>query len=166
MQLELLSKHYLKPLFDFELENRAWFESLIEPRDNDFYSEQGVEQHIDSELDKVISGTAFCGLLLKDNEIVARANLRDISANKASVGYRVSKRYLSQGYASICLASLIEIAKREFGVQYLEAKVLTNNPASKHVLLKQGFEIIGNIPNFTTLNNKSLTCTEFGYKYA
>lgn len=165
MQLELLSKHHLQPLFDFELENRAWFESLIEPRDNNFYSEHGVEQHIAAELDKVISGTAFCGLLIKDNEIVARANLRDISANKAFVGYRVSKRFLSQGYASLCLASLIEIAKKEFGVQFLEAKVLANNPASKQVLLKQGFEIIGNVPNFITLNNKSLACTEFRLKY-
>jgi len=164
MQLELLSKHHLKPLFDFELENRVWFESLIEPRDNDFYSERGAAQHIDEELYKVISGTAFCGLLIKDNEIIARANLRDISANKASVGYRVSKRFLSQGYASFCLASLIEIAKKEFGVQYLEAKVLANNPASKQVLLKQGFEIIDNVPNFITLNNKSLACTTFGFK--
>ena len=166
MQLELLSEHHLKQLFDFELENRSWFESLIEPRDNDFYSEQGVEQHINAELDKVRSGSAFCGLLIKDNEIVARANLRDISSNKAYVGYRVSKRFISQGYASFCLASLVEIAQREFSVQSLEAKVLENNPASKHVLLKQGFEIIGDIPDFITLNNTQIACTEFRLKYA
>ncbi len=165
MQLELLSKHHLKQLLDFELENRSWFESLIDPRDNGFYSEQGVEQHIEAELDKVSSGSAFCGLLIKDDEIVARANLRDIWANKAFVGYRVSKRYISQGYASFCLASLMKIAKTEFSVQSLEAKVLENNPASKHLLLKQGFEIIGSVPNFITLNNKSLACTEFRFKY-
>ncbi len=166
MQLESLSKHHLKQLFDFELENRAWFESLIEPRNDNFYSEQSVEQHIDEELNKVSSGSAFCGLLIKDNEIVARANLRDVCANKAVVGYRVSKRFISQGYASFCLASLIEISRTEFSVQSLEAKVLENNPASKHVLLKQGFEIVGRIPNFITVNNKSLACTEFRLKYA
>ena len=166
MQLELLSEHHLKQLFDFELENRSWFESLIEPRDNDFYSEQGVEQHIKAELDKVRSGSAFCGLLIKDNKIVARANLRDISSNKAYVGYRVSKRFISQGYASFCLASLVEIAQREFSVQSLEARVLENNPASKHVLLKQGFEVIGDAPDFISLNNKPLSCTTFRLKYA
>ena len=166
MQLELLSKHHLKQLIDFELENRSWFESLIEPRDSGFYSKQGVVQHIDAELDKVSSGSAFCGLLIKDNEIIARGNLRYLCVNNASVGYRVSKRFISQGYASFCLASLVEIAKSEFSVQFLEAKVLENNPASKHLLLKQGFEIIGNIPNFITLNNKSLACTEFRLKYA
>lgn len=166
MQLEPLSKHHLKQLFDFELENRAWFESLIEPRNDNFYSEQSVEQHIGEELNKVNSGSAFCGLLIKDNEIVARANLRDVCANKAVVGYRVSKHFVSQGYASFCLASLIEISRTELNVQSLEAKVLENNPASKHVLLKQGFEIVGRIPNFITVNNKSLACTEFRLKYA
>lgn len=166
MQFELLSKHHLNQLLNFELENRAWFESFIEPRDNAFYSEQGVCEHIDAEIDKVNSGAAFCGLLIKDNDIVARANLRDICANKAFVGYRVSKRFTSQGYASFCLASLIKIAKIEFDVQYLEAKVLENNPVSKHVLLKQGFEIIGSVPNFIILNNKALACAEFRLKIA
>lgn len=166
MQFELLSKHHLKQLLNFELENRSWFESLIEPRDSAFYSEQGACEHIDAEIDKVNSGTAFCGLLIKDNEIVARANLRDICANKAFVGYRVSKNFTSQGYASFCLTSLVKIAKREFGVKALEAKVLENNPASKHILLKHGFEIIGNVPNFLTLNGKPLACIEFRLKYA
>ncbi len=166
MQFELLSKYHVKQLLSFELENRSWFESLIEPRDNALYSEQGVSEHIDSEIEKVNSGSAFCGLLIKGNEIVARANLRDICANKAFVGYRVSKNFISQGYASFCLASLIKIAKTEFGIKSLEAKVLENNPASKHILLKHGFEIIGNVPNFITLNNKPLTCTELRFKYA
>ncbi len=166
MQFGLLSKHHVKQLLSFELENRSWFESLIEPRDNAFYSTQGVNEHIDAEIDKVNSGSAFCGLLFKDNEVVARANLRDISANNAFVGYRVSKRFISQGYASFCLASLMKIANTEFGIKTLEAKVLENNPASKHILLKHGFEIIGTVPNFIALNDKQLACTTLRFKYA
>ena len=121
MQFELISKHHVKQLLCFELENRSWFESVIEPRDNAFYSELGVSSHIDSEIEKVNSGSAFCALLIKDNKIVARANLRDVCADKAFVGYRVSKNFISQGYASFCLASLIKIAKTEFGIKTLEA---------------------------------------------
>ena len=160
MQFELLSKCHSKQLLNFELDNRSWFESLIEPRDNAFYSDKGVNSHIDSELKKVRSGSAFCGLLIIDNEIVARANLRDICANKAFVGYRVSKNFISQGYASFCLASLIKIAKTEFGIKTLEAKALENNPASKHILLKHGFELVGSLPNYS----KNLTCLEFRLK--
>ncbi len=165
IHLELLSKHHLKPLLNFELENRSWLESLIEPRDDTFYSEKGVCEHIDAELDKVSSGSAFCGLLIKNNEIVARANLRGICANKAVVGYRVSKDFTSRGYASFCLTSLVKIAKKEFDIKSLEAKVLENNPVSKHILLKHGFEIIGSLPDFLTLNDKQLTCIEFRLKY-
>lgn len=166
MQFELISKHHVKQLLCFELENRSWFESVIEPRDNAFYSELGVSSHIDSEIEKVNSGSAFCALLIKDNKIVARANLRDVCADKAFVGYRVSKNFISQGYASFCLASLIKIAKTEFGIKTLEAKVLENNPASKHILLKHGFEVVGRQPNFLTLNSKQLDCLEFRLKYA
>lgn len=164
MRLVALSKQHLNELFDFELENRTWFESLIQARANDFYCEQGVYKHIEAELARVSAGSAFCGLLVKDNKIVARANLRDIEHNKALVGYRVSKRFTSQGYASFCLTSLIQIAKAEFAVKFLEANVLENNPASKHVLQKQGFEIIGSVPNFMTLNNKTLACTKLRLK--
>jgi ribosomal-protein-alanine N-acetyltransferase len=166
MHIELLSKRHSKRLFHFELENRAWFESFIAPREENFYSKQGVIDHIRTEMDKVDCGTAFCGLLIKGNEIVARANLRDICTNKAMVGYRVAKRFTSQGCASFCLASLVNIGKREFDVKSLEAKVLQNNPASKYVLIKQGFKIIGSVPNFITLDNKSLACTEFRLIYA
>ena len=47
MQLELLSKVHLEKLLAFELENRSWFESLIEPRGDDFYSAKCVERYID-----------------------------------------------------------------------------------------------------------------------
>jgi ribosomal-protein-alanine N-acetyltransferase len=105
-------------------------------------------------------------LLIKDNEIVARANLRDICTNKAFVGYRVSKNFISQGYASFCFASFIEIAKTEFGIKTLEAKVLENNPASKYILLKHVFEIIGSLPNFLTLNSQQLACLKIRLTYA
>lgn len=165
MQLELLSKDYLDQLLAFELENRSWFESLIEPRGEGFYSAKGIERHIDLALDQISAGSSFCGLLVKNSQIVARANLREIGANKAFVGYRVSKRFISKGYASFCLASLIDIAKRDYNVQSLGAKVLENNPASKHILLKQGFEVIGNTPDYITINNTKLACTEFRLKY-
>jgi hypothetical protein len=44
--------------------------------------------------------------------------------------------------------------------------VLENNSASKHILLKHGFKIIGSLPNFLTLNRKQLACLEFRLKYA
>ena len=164
MKFEILTRHHLKPLLDFELESKAWFESLIEPRANDFYSEQGVGEHIAEQINNMNLGTAYCGVLIQDNVIVARGNLKGIVDNKASVGYRVSKLFTSQGFASACLTELIKIAQHKFAIKMLYAQVLDNNPASQHVLEKQGFKVIGNKPNFITLNNQQLACSELNLK--
>jgi len=165
MKFEVLSKHHLKQLLDFELENKAWFESLIEPRGSAFYSEKGVSEHIEEQIKNMNSGSVFCGVLIQNNIIVARGNLKCITVKKASVGYRVSKQFTSQGFASFCLAELIKIAKNKFNIQTLEAQVLDNNPASKYVLEKQDFKAVRNIPNFIVINNEQLGCTEFCVKY-
>lgn len=86
MQFALFSSYYLQQLGDCELVNRAWFASLFEPREHDFYWPQGVQQHIVGELDKVSNRSAFCGLHIKDNQIVATANLPDIFAKKGLLG--------------------------------------------------------------------------------
>ncbi len=158
VKIEALSKNHSDQLFMFEIQNRLWFESLIEPRDSEFYTKQGFDRHINEEINKANSGTTFSGVLVKSNRIVARANLREIADNSASVGYRVSKEYTSQGCASFCLSSLIKIARRDFPVDFLEAKVLDNNPASKHILLKHGFKAIETIPSAVILNGRSLDC--------
>jgi len=166
MVFEALCQSHVNMLLDFELKNKEWFESFIEPRSNDFYSHSGVSKHIDSLLNQINSGNAFCGIVLKHNAIVARANLKNISDQSAYVGYRVGKDFTSQGVASYCLEKLIDIGKSKLNLKQLKAQVLNNNPASMHILHKFGFEAIGTKPNFLKLNNKQLSCTELVLKYA
>lgn len=166
MKFETVSEHHAKKLLDFELENKAWFESLIEARDNSFYTEKGVAMHIESLSKKMKLGTGYSGVLMDNNTIVARANLKDISRNTATVGYRVAKNSISKGFASCFLVQLLEIAQSKFGIQHIKAQVLENNPASMHVLQKHNFKIICKREKYFTLNNKKLSCTEFEFKYA
>lgn len=159
MKFETLSMHHTKKLLDFEQENRAWFESLIEARDNAFYTEQGVAMHIESLSKDLKRGTGYSGVLMNNNRIVGRANLKDIASNTATVGYRIAQNSISQGFASYCLTQLLDIAQSKFGVKHIKALVLENNPASMHVLEKHHFKIISNTPNYLTFNNKNLSCT-------
>ncbi|MCF7499671.1 GNAT family protein [Pseudoalteromonas sp. L1] len=166
MKFEALTKSHVSKLLDFELKNREWFESYISPRPNDFYSHSGVNNHIDSLLNQINSGNAFCGVILKYNVIVARANLKNISDQSAYVGYRVGKDFTSQGVATYCLEQLIDIGKSKLNLKQLNAQVLNNNPTSMHILHKFGFEAVSTTPNFIKLNNKQLSCTELILKYA
>lgn len=47
MELRLLSRSDYASLLRFEVENRAWFESHINPREVSFYSVDGVKNHIE-----------------------------------------------------------------------------------------------------------------------
>lgn len=160
MKFESLSRHHQSQLLNFELENKEWFELKIVPRTKSFYSKSGVSDHIDVLINQMHQGTAYSGVVLKNNIIIARANIKDISSNLAYVGYRVAKNFTSQGVGSYCLAQLIDKAKNELNLNELRAQVLNNNPASMHILKKFGFSTFATLPNFLTLNGRSLTCTE------
>ncbi|MDC3191004.1 hypothetical protein NQU96_14790 [Pseudoalteromonas elyakovii] len=86
MELKTLSKNHVNKLLDFELKNKEWFESFIEPRPKDFYSHSGVTKHIDYLLNQINSGNAFCGIVIKNNVIVARANLKKYFRPKSLCG--------------------------------------------------------------------------------
>lgn len=165
MEFETLAKHHAKKLLDFELENKAWFESLIDARENAFYTDKGVMIHIESLIKKMVLGTGYSGVLMHNNTIVARANLKDITSSTATVGYRVAENSTSKGFASYCLVQLLEIAQSNLGVQRIKAQVLENNPASMHVLQKHNFKATCKTLNYITFNKKKLSCTELEFKY-
>lgn len=163
MIFETLSTKHLDRLFKFELENRAWFESVISPRDEYFYSYLGVKMHIFDSIINMKLGTHYSGVLILDDQIVARANLKDICIKKryGSVGYRVAESNAGKGYASYCLKKLTQIAADAYSIKELEAFVLDNNPASKAVLQKLGFKVESHKANFIYHQGIQLGCTSF-----
>ncbi len=165
MVFEQLATHHAKQLLDFELKNKQWFETLIAPRAQSFYSNEGIAEHIDLLIKQMSLNTAYSGVLLQNNTIVARANLKDIANNQAYVGYRVAKEFTARGAASFCLSQLIAIAQNKLNISQLRALVLENNPVSMHVLKKCGFQVVGTNVDFITLKGKSLACTEFCVTY-
>jgi ribosomal-protein-alanine N-acetyltransferase len=160
MKFEILSMRHLRPLLEFELNNRTWFESMIAPRAESFYSVLGVQQQIEDMLEGMSSNFLFAGVLMNDSAVVARANLKDISGGTAYVGYRVAESFLSKGLASRCLTELI-LKSQELGIQTLKAQVLDNNPASARVLEKQGFEVLETINDFCQHNGQLHHCTVY-----
>lgn len=163
MIFETLSVKHLAMLLQFESENKAWFESMLPPREDYFYRDLGIKMHIYDAIINMQLGTHYSGVLIVNEQIVARANLKDITGqtNTAAVGYRVAKNSIGKGYASFCLNELISIAAQHYAVNKLEALVLDNNPASKAVLLKCGFKALSHKDNYMTINGHTLGVTHF-----
>jgi ribosomal-protein-alanine N-acetyltransferase len=131
-------------LLKFEVENRAWFETHIDPREPSFYSLQGVEVHIESYLDGFAAGNWQPFVIEDDNgQIVGRANLKDINLpmGSAEVGYRIARHACGLGLATLALNHLILEAQTRWQLTQLVAEVYEENSASRKVLERCGFTI-------------------------
>ena len=138
MHFERIDPKHVLSLLDFENRNRHFFETYIAPRDNAFYSLDGVGNHI-SELQYLAKcNRALSFVLIGNNRIVARANLKNIESKCAEIGYRVSEEATGKGVASLCVEFLISEAKRN-GIVSIKAEVMDNNRASDKVLLKNSY---------------------------
>lgn len=129
-------------LLRFEIANRDWFESQIDPRAADFYSVQGITAHVEDYLRGFAEGT-WQPLVLEEatQGIVGRANLKDIDSAKgcAEVGYRIDRRFCGQGLATLALQQLIHEARQRWQLQYLVGDVYRRNVGSSKVLERCGF---------------------------
>ena len=165
MLFESLAMKHADLLLQFELTNRVWFETLISSRGDDFYNQAGVKTHISSLLAGEQRGENYSAVLIENNIIVARANIKNICdrSNVCEVGYRVGQKNIGKGYASYCLSELIRIAQISYGVKTILADVLDNNPASAAILKKLAFSVISHQDNYITLNGDILGCTRYRY---
>ncbi|ROS01074.1 ribosomal-protein-alanine N-acetyltransferase [Sinobacterium caligoides] len=161
MMFEVLSEEHTRQLYQFEVENKAWFESFIAPREASFYTIEGVSSHIQQSIVSFVSTQMLPLVLVSEGQIIARANLRAIcrESKSAEVGYRVAKQHTGKGVASLCLAKLISEAELRFDQLRLSAKVLDNNPASRRVLEKHLFQLSTYTPNFMLFNEREIGCT-------
>ncbi len=129
-------------LLAFEADNREWFESHIEARNEAFYSLRGVTAHIHGYLQGLAGGT-WHPFVIEDagGAIVGRANLKDIDreGRTAQVGYRVAQAACGQGLATLGLKHLIREAQVRWGLEHLVAHVFADNVGSRKVLLGCGF---------------------------
>lgn len=129
-------------LLAFEIHNREWFESQIDPRDPAFYSLTGVADHIESYLADFAEG-AWHPFVIEDSSgrIVGRANLKSIHSPHgcAEVGYRIDQRACGQGLATLALKHLIEAARMRWKLTQLVAYVYESNVGSRKVLERCGF---------------------------
>ena len=131
-------------LLAFEARNREWFESQIDAREPDFYSLQGVAEHIDCCLADFALGVWHPFVIEDCNaRIVGRANLKGINSleQTAEVGYRVDQNAGGQGLATLALEHLIEQAKERWGLTQLIAYVFKENLGSMKVLERCGFQL-------------------------
>lgn len=141
IRIRTLSREDASQLLEFELDNRYWFERHIEPRHPTFYTLHGVGKHIDGYLEAHALGHWHPCVILHGDDIVGRANLKDIDAGSscAEIGYRIAEHAAGKGLATRAVKHMMELARSQWKLATLKADVTANNAASGRVLEKCGF---------------------------
>ncbi len=133
-------------LLAFELANRAFFERWINARAPAFYQPDAVADSILALQQGAASDHGYAFLILQQNAIVGRINLTAVERpyfNRATLGYRLAEHACGRGWASAAVAQLQQLAFGPLGLWRLEAHVGQHNPASRAVLLRNGFAQYG-----------------------
>ncbi|KIL74475.1 GNAT family N-acetyltransferase [Pseudobacillus badius] len=156
--LDRLQAADAEALYQFELENRAFFEQMVPARGEDYYILEMFNKRHEALLEEQAQGGSYFYLIKgKDHSILGRINLVDIdkSHTTAHVGYRVGQKHTGKGITNQALKLLIETVKAK-GIKQIQAKTTANNIASQKVLEKNGFKRIATGSETFEMNGQQL----------
>lgn len=155
--IETVSHQNANEIYKFEIENRAFFESTLPSRGDDYYVTSNFESIIDSICEDQKAEHLYMNIIRNEsNEMVGRINLFPIQIepyNRAfELGYRIGEAHQGKGYASEAVRQLITLAFDTYGIDCIQALTSPNNIASQIILIKNGFAFIKRIPNDVEVN--------------
>lgn len=156
ISVELVKKNDYREIFEFEIENKDFFESKLPPRNEDYYRFDSFVMIMDKLMAEQEDGQFYMYLIRDNNDsLVGRINLQIIEANyerKAELGYRVGKAFQGKGYASKAVKLIINEAFTHLSVMEVHAGTAKENVGSRKVLENNGFTLVGEEKNVFMVN--------------
>jgi len=158
ISIHLLSKSNAAELLEFEKENKDFFETVIPPRDQGYYSIENLESILEEIEEEQKDGLCYMYLIRNENsELVGRVNLFSVVRGifqKAEIGYRIGKDYNGKGYGTKAVGLVCNEAFTTHGLHRLEAGTSSKNIGSQVILIKNGFEFIGRSRKVIKINEQ------------
>lgn len=75
-----------------------------------------------------------------DGTKIGTCGLSDIDEASCEISYMIGEESCrGKGYAKEAVQALSDVAFKELGVEHIDARILSHNKASMHVVLKSGF---------------------------
>lgn len=140
--LERLRADHAPALLAFEKENRAYFAASITDRGDAFFEE--FDELLALRLAEQAEGICHFHVLVEpDSAIVGRINLVDVADGSAELGYRIAERVAGRGVATAAVRSVCALAAESYGLTSLTAVTTLDNAASRKVLERTGFAVVG-----------------------
>ncbi|MFG2606486.1 GNAT family N-acetyltransferase [Streptomyces sp. NPDC048514] len=141
-ELQRLHAGHAQEVLAFELANRAYFAASVSDRGDEFFAR--FAERYDALLAEQENGVcAFHVLVAEDGSVLGRFNLVDIEDRTAQLGYRIAQHAAGQGLATAAVRELCGAAAARYGLRTLLAATAHENAASRKVLTKAGFTLLG-----------------------
>jgi ribosomal-protein-alanine N-acetyltransferase len=133
-----------RELLALRLANREFLAPFDPVRPDEFFTLEAQ-----AEIARNANGLKFA--ILDDGELAGTISLSNVAyeaARSANLGYWVDAKRNGRGLATHAVAALVEHAFGTLDLHRLEAGTLVDNVASRRVLEKNGFELIGLARNY------------------
>ncbi len=158
MRVVLLESKHCDCLFQFETDNKTYFDSIGLGRNADYYERKNFDLNFRELFAEQENGTCFMHLIFSsDDELVGRVNLVDVIRgpfNKAELGYRVGKIHQGKGYATQAVELVLKMAIEVYDLHRIEAGTGKSNTGSQRVLQKNKFRYVGCYEKYMLCNHE------------
>ncbi|KUM92572.1 GCN5 family acetyltransferase [Streptomyces cellostaticus] len=141
-ELQLLRPDHAPALLAFERENRAYFAASVPDRGEDYFA-RFEERHRALLAEQEAGVCYFHALVGVEGEVLGRVNLVDVADGGAELGYRIAERAAGRGLATRAVRELCDLAANGYGLTVLRAAATLDNAASRAVLVRAGFAVVG-----------------------
>lgn len=149
VRLERLRADHADALLAFERVNRAYFARSIPDRGDAYFAE--FPARLRALLDEQDAGICHFHVVLDEHgALVGRMNLMDADAGSAELGYRVGESAAGRGVATAAVREVCRLSATAYGLTGLTARTTLDNLASRTVLERNGFTVVGTL----TLNDR------------
>ncbi|MFG2359303.1 GNAT family N-acetyltransferase [Streptomyces sp. NPDC048521] len=141
-EIQLLRPGHASALLRFEQDNRAYFAASVPDRGDDYFAR--FDERHRALLAEQEAGTCYFHVLVgAEGEVLGRINLVDVADGGADLGYRIAQRASGRGLATWAVRELCELAAHRYGLTFLRAAATLENAASRAVLTRSGFAVVG-----------------------
>jgi len=140
--LQRIQAEHAEPIRAFEEANRSYFSRFIGDRGDDYFDRFAARYAV--LLAEQETGECHFHVLIDDaGTVLGRFNLYDVADGSAEVGYRVAEHAAGRGVATDGVRALCRLAAQDYGLTTLTARVTSLNKASRRVVEKAGFSVLG-----------------------
>jgi [ribosomal protein S5]-alanine N-acetyltransferase len=156
--IEKLKQSDAEKLFEFECDNRAYFETMLPGRGDDYYEFKTFLKRHTSLLEEHSKGVSYY-YLIKDarGSILGRINFADISEQSTIgyLGYRIGQAQAGKGIATHALGLFLAIMTDK-GIEKIKAKTTTDNIGSQKILERNGFKLVSADEKMFEMNGQKM----------